>query len=82
MSCILPSAEDLITPETPTDEELHAFFKENADRYQPPPLLTFTHVFADPDKRGDATLEDAKKLKEELGDEYKPHRIKYKKLSR
>lgn len=59
-------AEDLITPEMPTEEKLQAFFKENADRYQPPPLLTFTHVFLDPDKRGDDTLTDAEKLKAEL----------------
>jgi peptidyl-prolyl cis-trans isomerase C len=59
-------AQDLITPETPTEEELQAFFKENAGRYQPPPLLTFTHVFLDPDKRGDDTLTDAEKLKSEL----------------
>lgn len=59
-------AQDLITPETPTEEELQAFFKENSDRYQIPPLLTFTHVFLDPDKRGDETLADAEKLKTEL----------------
>jgi peptidyl-prolyl cis-trans isomerase C len=59
-------AQDLITPEVPTEEELQAFFKENIDRYQAPPLLTFTHVFLDPDKRGDETLVDAEKLKGEL----------------
>jgi peptidyl-prolyl cis-trans isomerase C len=59
-------AQDLITPEEPSEEALQAFFKENADRYQPPPLLTFTHVFLDPDKRGDDTLTDAEKLKAEL----------------
>jgi peptidyl-prolyl cis-trans isomerase C len=59
-------AQDLITPEEPTAEELQAFFVENVDRYQIPPLLTFTHVFLDPDKRGDDTLTDAEKLKAEL----------------
>jgi peptidyl-prolyl cis-trans isomerase C len=59
-------AQDLITPEEPSEEELQAFFKENVDRYQIPPLLTFTHVFLDPDKRGDDTLTDAEKLKAEL----------------
>lgn len=59
-------AQDLIQPETPTEAELQAFFKENIDRYQIPPLLTFTHVFLDPDKRGDDTLADAEKLKAEL----------------
>jgi hypothetical protein len=59
-------AQDLITPESPTEEKLQAFFKKNIDRYQIPPLLTFTHVFLDPDKRGDDTLKDAEKLKAEL----------------
>jgi peptidyl-prolyl cis-trans isomerase C len=59
-------AQDLITPEEPSEEELQAFFKANIDRYQIPPLLTFTHVFLDPDKRGDDTLTDAEKLKAEL----------------
>jgi hypothetical protein len=59
-------AQDLITPEPPTEEELQAFFNENIDRYQIPPLLTFTHVFLDPDKRGDDTLADAETLKAEL----------------
>jgi hypothetical protein len=59
-------AQDLIQPEEPTEAELQAFFKQNIDRYQIPPLLTFTHVFLDPDKRGDDTLTDAEKLKSEL----------------
>ena len=59
-------AQDLITPEPPTEEELQAFFNEHNDRYQIPPLLTFTHVFLDPDKRGDDTLADAESLKAEL----------------
>ncbi len=45
---------------------MQAFYDENIDRYQIPPLLTFTHVFLDPDKRGDDTLADAEKLKAEL----------------
>lgn len=59
-------AQDLIQPEPATDETLRSFFEENADRYQTPPLLTFTHVFLDPDRRGDDTLIDAEKLKAEL----------------
>jgi peptidyl-prolyl cis-trans isomerase C len=59
-------AQDLIQPEEPTAAELQVFYDENIDRYQIPPLLTFTHVFLDPDKRGDDTLADAEKLKVEL----------------
>jgi len=59
-------AQDLIQPETPSEKELQGFFKENIDRYQIPPLITFTHVFLDPDKRGDSTLADAEVLMAEL----------------
>lgn len=61
-------AQDLIKPEEPSEEELQAYFNDNIDRYQIPPLLTFTQVFLDPDKRGDDTLIDAEKLKAELID--------------
>ena len=40
----------------PTDEELLAWFAKHAERYALPALTTFTHVFVDPDKRGDRTL--------------------------
>jgi hypothetical protein len=59
-------AEDLIQPEPATDEELQAYFQAHLEQYQIEPLLTFTHVFIDPDKRGDDTLKDAEKLKAEL----------------
>jgi len=59
-------SQDLIQPEPPTDGELRAFLSKNIDRYRMPELITFTHVFLDPDKREDRTLDDAKKLKEEL----------------
>jgi peptidyl-prolyl cis-trans isomerase C len=59
-------AQDLIQPETPTDEELKTYFEQNIDRYRMPELITFTHVFLDPDKRDDQTLADAEKLKSEL----------------
>ena len=36
------------------------------DRYQPPDLITLTHVFLDPDKRGDQTLKDAETIKAKL----------------
>mgnify|MGYP001825407399 FL=1 len=42
------------------------YFAEHRDRYQQPPLYTFTQVFIDPDKRGDATLDDAEEIKARL----------------
>jgi peptidyl-prolyl cis-trans isomerase C len=59
-------AQDLIQPKPPTEDELQAYFKEHVDRYRTADLLTFSHVFLDPDKRGDHTLTDAEKLKTEL----------------
>ena len=62
-------AQDLIQPEPPTDDELKKYFEENIDNYQAPDLITFTHVFLDPDKRDATTLEDAKALKKKLIEE-------------
>ena len=59
-------AKDLVALTPPTEEELLAYFAEHQDRYQQPPLYTFTQVFIDPDKRGDATLADAEEIKATL----------------
>jgi len=59
-------SQDLITPQPPTQEELQAYFETHMDRYQAPDLITMTHVFIDPDLRGDRTLADAKTIKLKL----------------
>ena len=51
---------------SPTDADLEAYLAENAERYQPPPLITFTHVFVDPDQRCNRTLDDAAGMLAEL----------------
>ena len=51
---------------SPTEQDLAAYFEEHADRYRSPPLITFTHVFMDPDRRGDRTLRDADEALAEL----------------
>ena len=56
-------AKDLVALTPPTDEELQTYFSEHRDRYQEPVLYTFTQVFIDPDKRGDATLARAEAVK-------------------
>jgi peptidyl-prolyl cis-trans isomerase C len=56
-------AKDLVALTPPTEEELLGYFDEHLARYQEPTLYTFTQVFFDPDKRGDATLEDAEAVK-------------------
>jgi len=59
-------AKDLVSLTPPTDEELQVYFDRHRDRYQVPTLYTFTQVFIDPDKRGDATLGDAAAIKDKL----------------
>lgn len=59
-------AKDLVTLTPPSDEDLRGYFTEHRDRYQRPVLYTFTQVFIDPDKRGDATLEEAEEIKARL----------------
>ncbi len=64
--------QDLLQPDAPDEGELRVWFDQHADRYQQPPLVTFTHVFLDPDKRAQQTLDDAKRLKAELIASAKP----------
>ena len=59
-------AKDLVALTPPTEAELQAYFDEHQARYQEPTLYTFTQVFFDPDKRGDATLDDAEAVKATL----------------
>jgi parvulin-like peptidyl-prolyl isomerase len=59
-------AKDLVALTPPTEEELQAYFKEHQKYYTEPARYTFTQVFIDPDKRGDATLDDAEKIKAAL----------------
>ena len=59
-------SQDLISPTPPSEEELLSYFIEHMDRYQQPDLITFTHIFFDPDKRGNQTLKDAETAKAEL----------------
>ncbi len=59
-------SQDLVASVPPTEEELRTYFNEHAERYQLPALTTLTHVFVDPDKRGDQTLAHAEAIGAEL----------------
>jgi hypothetical protein len=59
-------AQDLAMMTPPSEEELQAWFDAHRDRYQEPVRFTFTQVFVDPEKRGDATLDDARAIKAAL----------------
>ena len=50
---------DLVQLKEPAEGELEAFFAENIEQFQSPDLISFVQVFFNPDKRGDATLDDA-----------------------
>ncbi|MBL4768810.1 MAG: peptidyl-prolyl cis-trans isomerase [Rhodobacteraceae bacterium] len=55
--------QDLLQPKAPDEEQLTAYFEENIEDYMPEPRITFTQVFFDPDRRGNATLDDAEAAK-------------------
>lgn len=57
---------DLVALNPPDEATLEQFLQENIQQFRGPDLLTFSHVFFDPDKRGDATLGDAEALLMEL----------------
>lgn len=59
-------SRDIANLKEPQAGEPESFFESNREQYTPPDLITFTHVFIDPDKRGDATLDDAAGLLSEL----------------
>lgn len=56
-------AKDLVSLTPPDEADIQTYFTEHLDRYQKPIRYTFTQVYIDPDKRGDATLADAEKIK-------------------
>ena len=59
-------AQDLVALTPPGDADLRAYLAEHRQRYRDPVRFTFTQIFVDPDKRGDATLDDARAIKASL----------------
>ncbi len=58
--------EDLATMLDPDEQTLKTWFNSHQALFQQAPRYTFTQIFIDPDKRGDATLDDAKIIKASL----------------
>jgi len=50
----------------PAEGELEQYFQDNRQLYRDPDLITFSHIFLDPDKRNAATLADAAELLAQL----------------
>ena len=58
--------QDLVEVSPPTEAELEAYFEAHQEDYREPDRITFSHVFVDPDKRGDSTLDDAARIRSAL----------------
>ena len=50
----------------PTEQELRTFLAQYADQYRTDTLVTFSHVYLDPQRRGAAAKADAQRLLKEL----------------
>jgi peptidyl-prolyl cis-trans isomerase C len=57
---------DLARMQEPVEGELEQFFQENQEVYRDPDMISFTQIFVDPDARGDATLDDAAEILEQV----------------
>ncbi len=53
---------DIARLREPAEGELEKYFEDNEELYRQPDLITFSHVFLDPDQREEATLDDAADL--------------------
>jgi len=58
-------SQDLVD-ENPSETELRTFFTENSDRFLEPAIISFEHVYLNPDDRGDAVEGDAARTLEQL----------------
>ena len=52
---------DLIRAPQPSEQDLVTFYEKHREEYKPEEEISITHIFFDPDKRGDETLADAEK---------------------
>lgn len=59
-------AQDLATQGEPGDAELRTFYQENAEDFEAPATVTFSHVYVNLDTRGEDAFEDADQLLAEL----------------
>jgi len=59
-------AQDLATQGEPGDAELRTFYQENAEVFEVPATVTFSHVYLNLDTRGEDAFEDAERILAEL----------------
>ena len=58
--------KDVARLKEPAEGELQAYFEANQSAYREPDLITFSHIFLNPDTREEATLGDAETLLADL----------------
>ncbi len=58
--------QDLASMSDPTDAELQAFLDDNVENYRVPPRMRFTHVYFNPDRRGNSVESDARQALEQI----------------
>ncbi len=61
--------QDIADQGRPSAEQLKAFFEADRDQYRSPALVTFTHVYFSPDRRGPVVLTDAQAERDKLNSE-------------
>lgn len=62
-------SEDLAGKSEPSEADLEDFLRKHPDRFRLPVRFTFTHIYLDPDQRGDAARSDADLLLGRLEDQ-------------
>ncbi len=54
--------EGLIDPGEPSEADLHTYLKAHSEQFQEPARISFDHVYLNPERRGEATEQDAEAL--------------------
>lgn len=54
--------EGLIDPGEPSEEDLHTYLKTHSEQFQEPALMSFEHVYLNPERRGEGVEQDAQAL--------------------
>jgi hypothetical protein len=63
----------MIQSPQPSEADLVKYYEDHKEEYRKPETVTITQVFFDPDKRGDATLDDAKAALNRLNSQNDPN---------
>lgn len=59
-------ADNLVAQAEPSEEQLQSYLREHAESFRSEPSISFSHVYLDPQRRGEALANDAAQLREQL----------------